>query len=367
MLALRQFQQRFCGTAFHRHQRQAINPGQGLNLRCRANAQHSVFIGSGEKLLGVQKQLSRRQYRALGVALCQPEPLLRVLAETGEHRFNVAVHHHHGLLAQVIKHAGGVFKKQRQVVFDAGRCHAVAYVLVQTAAGRVAVQHFAPAAAKQNTRCIVHGKFTPRQQAHFGHRVQAALRIRVKGAYRVDFVIKQIDPVRHQRTHGKQIDEAAAHGVFTRTDDLVHVAVTGQGQLRFQSRFVQLLLDLEVKCVGRQKRRWCQAIQRGGGRHQNHIGVALGNAPQRGQSFADQVLVRRETVIRQGFPVGKQHASSVRREERQFIQQTLGIKGVGGEDGQSATVCEFTVYQRRQQGRIRRTGWFAQVKTFGDG
>ena len=70
------------------------------------------------------------------------------------------------------------------------------------------------------------------------------------------------------------------------------MAVTGQAQLRFEPRFVQVLFHLEGEGVGGQKGGRGQAVQGGGGRHQHRVGFALGNAPQAGQALADQVLVR---------------------------------------------------------------------------
>ena len=98
--------------------------------------------------------------------------------------------HHHRLFTQVIKHGGGFFKKQRQVVLYAGSCHAIAHVFVNTASGGVAIHKFTPTAAKQRTRGFIHGEFTTRQQTHLGHGVKTALGVGIKGAYGVDFVVK---------------------------------------------------------------------------------------------------------------------------------------------------------------------------------
>ena len=79
----------------------------------------------------------------------------------------------------------------------------------------------------------------------------------VKGADRVDFVVEQVHTVGHQRAHGEQIDQTAPYGVFPRAHHLRHMAVTGHGELLLELGVVQLLLDFEVKGVGRQKRGGC--------------------------------------------------------------------------------------------------------------
>ena len=114
---------------------------------------------------------------------------------------------------------------------------------------------------------VVHRELTTRQQAHFGHRVKTALAVRVKGSDRVDFVVKQVDPVRHQRAHREQVNQAAAHGVFAGADHLGHMAVAGQRELRLELGFVEFLFDLELKGVASQKARGCKAVERGGGGH----------------------------------------------------------------------------------------------------
>ena len=194
-----------------------------------------------------------------------------------------------GACTQVIEHSGGFFKEEWQVVLDAGRGHTVAHVFVNAALGRVTFEQFAPAAPETGTRRIVHRKLAPGQQPHFGDRVKAALTVGVKGSDGIDFVVEQVHPVRHERTHGKQVDQATAHRVFTRADHLTDVGVTGQGQLGLELGFIEFLFDLEFKGVARQKGRRCQSVQRGGGGHQHHISafgvMALLDAPQRGQAF----------------------------------------------------------------------------------
>ena len=94
---------------------------------------------------------------------------------------------------------------------------------------------------------------------------------------------------------GEEVDQAAAHGVLARADHLRDVAVAGQGELALELGLVELLLDLEMEGVARQERGRCHPVQRGGGRHDDHVGpgvlVALLDAPQRGQALGDQVLV----------------------------------------------------------------------------
>ena len=259
---------------------------------------------------------------------------------------------------QVVEHGGRLVKEQRQVVLDTGGCQAFAHVLVDAAARRVALHQLAPLVAEAGACCIVHREFASRQQAHFLYRVQAALAVRVKGTDAVDLVIKQIHPVRLLRAHRVQVDQAAAHRIFAGAHHLAHMGIAGHGQLTSQRRLVQLLAGLEMEGITGQKRGRAEPVERRAGRNQHHIGtvmaVVLADTPQRRQTLADQVLVRREAVIGQGFPVRKQDAAQCRIKKRQLIQQALGIRRIRGDDGHAAAVGLVARGQPGQQGGIGR-------------
>src|SRR5690606_4824762 len=109
-----------------------------------------------------------------------------------------------------------------------------------------------------------------------------------------------------------------------------------QGQLRLECGFVELLLLLEVEGVGRQERGGRQAGQGGGGGQQHHVhtrvgGDALLHPPQGGQPLRDQILVRREGVVGQRFPVGKDGATQVGRKKCHLVHQALRVGRVGGD------------------------------------
>src|SRR5208282_4547557 len=111
-------------------------------------------------------------------------------------------------------------EEKRQVVLDAGGGDAVAYIPVQRRAARVALEEFAPPSAKSAARGLVEREFAPRKQANIGDRVQAALRVRVKGADRIDRVVGKVEAVRNCRAGGEQIDQASANREFARGHDL---------------------------------------------------------------------------------------------------------------------------------------------------
>ena len=199
--------QRVFGTAHHRQIGQGLGQGVVLNVvGAGSQCQLGMAVGQRVELLGAQKQGVGRQHRPLGVALHQAVAVFGVLPKALECGLQITMQDHGGRIglscmgarAQVVKYGGGFFKEQRQVVLDARRGHAVAHVFVDAAFGRVAFQQFAPAAPESRSGRLVHRELAPGQQAHFGHGVQAALAVGVKGADGVDFVVKQIHPVRHR-------------------------------------------------------------------------------------------------------------------------------------------------------------------------
>ena len=88
--------------------------------------------------------------------------------------------------------------------------------------------------------------------------------------------------------------------------------------------------------------------------------VALLDAPQRGQAFADQVLVRREGVVGQGFPVREQGTTQIGREKRHLLDQALRVGGVGGDDGGESACGFFPLGQAGQQQGVGRAGGAGQ-------
>ena len=112
------------------------------------------------------------------------------------------------------------------------------------------------------------------------------------------------------------------------------------------------MFGLELEGVARQKRRWRQAVQSGGGWNEHQVGpfgfVALVNTPKCGQAFANQVLVGRKGVVGQRFPVGKNGAAQGGCKEGHFVYEPLRICGVGGDHRREAPLGFFAFGQLGQ-------------------
>jgi hypothetical protein len=200
------------------------------------------------------------------------------------------------------------------------------------------------------------GKLAARQQPHLGHRIEAALRVGIEGADRVDLVAEEVDAIRHRRAHRKEVDQAAAHRVFARRDDLADVGVAGERQLRLQRRFVELLLGAEVKRRAGDEARRCEPHERRRRRHQDDVDLAAADPPQRLEPLGDEVLVRRERVVRQRLPVGEDGDAQLRREERDLVGEALRVGGLGAEDRDGRALGTLALGEAREQQSVGRAG-----------
>ncbi len=141
----------------------ASTAGAPAPMSMRANGL-SMPLNSSHR----QEQLVRRQQRALAGRRAAGVARLGVLPEALDRGRHVAVQAQRSRRRQVVGKSRGALEEQRQVVLDAARRDAVADVLVERRLRRVALEHFAEAAAEAGARRFVQRKFARRQQAHSG-------------------------------------------------------------------------------------------------------------------------------------------------------------------------------------------------------
>ncbi|CWT22913.1 Uncharacterised protein [Neisseria meningitidis] len=180
---------------------------------------------------------------------------------------------------------------------------------------RIAIDFLAKTAAEDFLRLVVGGELVRRQQTDFGNGGDGALRLGVKGFDAVDFIVEQIDAVRHFAAHREQIYNAAAHGKLACRDNVGNMVITCIHQIAFQTAYIQSLSRFQPKRAPRQKRHGRQLLHRRGNRHEQHVRRAAFNLPQRRQTLRHQILMRRKTLVRQRFPVRQEHRRIVRTEK----------------------------------------------------
>ena len=231
-------------------------------------------LAAHEELLGREKQFIRRERRALGVVTDEVEALPGIRAECLQLALHIAMQDDLGIFRQVIEEGGRLVKEKRQVVFDAAGGHAVADVAVQRHARGITVKALTPTAPKGRACRFVQRELAAGQQLDGLDRIQAALGVGVEGAQAVQFVVEEVQPVGQRGAHREQVDEAAAHRVFTGAQHLFDMLVAGQRELGLQGSFVQLHALRELESARGEPRGRCQPVRGGAGSHQQHVQLA---------------------------------------------------------------------------------------------
>ena len=114
---------------------------------------------------------------------------------------------HQGIAWQVIEQGSRFVKKQWKVVLYASRHQAFADIPVDQAALRIAGEGFAVVLPETCNGLLIGGKLTCRQHLNGFDFFQRALGFGVKGAQTVDFIVKQVNSVRHFAAHGENVEQ----------------------------------------------------------------------------------------------------------------------------------------------------------------
>ena len=175
----------------------------------------------------------------------------------------------------------------------------------------------------------------------------------IEGLDGFDLVTEQIEPQWQRGSHRKEIDQTAPNAELARLDHLRHMLVAGTHHLRAQPRLVQALATIEAEAVGGEERRWRQALADGVRRRQQDICRAGLQGCERRQSFADEVLMRRQCVVGQRLPVGQQSNPRFRCEPGDLLAQALRIQRRCTKDRQRPAALRMIEQSGKQQ-RISR-------------
>lgn len=283
----------------------------------------------GEAVLHRQEQFGRWQQRPAEVATAVFIAPTHVVPEVFGGLFHARQREHLGVGRQVVEQGRSFFEEQRQVVLDASGNNAAGQVLEDRAAAEIDIEALAKACLEAGHFLFLHREFTRRQQAYRIHLVDRALGLGVEGAQRLDLVIEQVDAVGQLAAHREQVDQRAAHGELAMLVDGVDAAIAAGLQARAHLFHIDGLAHIQHQAAAQQEARGCQAVQGGGDRHHEDAVAQFRQAVQAGDALGNDVLVRREQVVGQGFPIGERQHRQVRGEEAQLLLQTVGGLAVG--------------------------------------
>ena len=270
-------------------------------------------------------------------------------------------HEAQAVAAKVIEQRGSLFEEHRQVVLDAGGGAAFLHVLIQRAAARIDGEALAQQTAEVTRGFFIERKFACRQQPDCIHFVQRALGFRVEGADRIHVLVQQFDAIRLGAAHREDVQQRATHGEVARIQHLRHVAITRRFQpalLVFQR---QALALFHHQCLACDESRRSQPLHQGGDRHHQHAATHGRQPIQRGHTARDDVRLRAEQVVRQGFPIRERQHRKLRREHGKLGFQRVRGMAVAGDGNQHPVVRLCSAGNHQRQGT--ETGWRAPVGT----
>ena len=179
---------------------------------------------------------------------------------------------------------------------------------------------------------FVQRKFARGQQADFVDGINAALRIDIEGADRIDFIAKQIDAIRDGAAGRKQIDKPTAHRVFARCHHLRGVRVAGCDEIIAQTGDVEPRFYLQEKRSAGEILARTQSRHCGRHRYDADVELSLRKLIQGREPFRREIRVRRELIVGQRFPIGQTMHPQRRREPANFLAQPFRIERVGGQN-----------------------------------
>ncbi len=294
------------------------------------------LLEPGKAVFNRQEQLGRRQQRPAQVATAVFITPAHVVPEVFGGLFHAGQREHLGVGRQVVEQGRGFFEEQWQVVLDAGGDDAAGQVLEDRAAAEIDIEAFAEARLEAGHFLFLHRELARRQQAHRIHLVDRTLGLGVEGAQRLDLVIEQVDAVGQLAAHREQVDQRAAHGEFAMLVDGVDAAIATGLQAQAHLLHVDGLAHVQHQAAAQQEAGRRQAVQGGGDRHHEDAVAQLRQAVEAGDALGNDVLVRREQVVGQGFPIGERQHRQVRGKEAKLLFQTIGSLAVGSQQQSEA-------------------------------
>ncbi len=113
--------------------------------------------------------------------------------------------------------------------------------------------------------------------------------------------------------------------------DRVDVAIAAGFEPRAHLLDIEFLPDIQHQAAAEQEFGRRQSMQGGGDRHHQHAMRQFRQSIKAGDTLGNDVLVRREQVVGQGFPVGEMQNGQIRGEETQLLFQPFGTLAVGGQ------------------------------------
>ena len=237
-------------------------------------------------------------------------------------RVDVRLEYEHGVGRQVVEQRRGILVEQRQVVLDPLGRQSRTDVLVDVAATHIGIEGAVPGGSEAGDAGRVDGHFPRRQDADTVGLGDGSLGIGIEQPEAVDLVVEEVDANRVRTTHREDVDQRTADGELAPFGHRVDGPVAGACQALPLGGDVEGLADGDDQRLAVHETRRREALQQGGDRHDQDAAFGAGQLVERFQTFGDDVLMGREMIVGEGFPVRKgQNGYPARREEAYLAQR----------------------------------------------
>ena len=255
--------------------------------------------------VGANERLVRSQDRPLDVASKLLVALVDELPGRVERLERAGDDDEQRVAAQVVEERGRRLEEQRQVVLDAGRQLRVGDGAIDRAASGLDGKVLAEPFAKELDRRLVERKFARRQDFDFVGLACRELRLRVERSQCFDLVVEQVDAHRRRAAGREHVEHGAAHGELTGLGDLLHAQIAMLAQALRHLRGIEPVADGERQRARDDELRRRQPLEQRAGLEDQGLGLAAREPVQREQAVGEQILRRRDGLVRQRLVVGE--------------------------------------------------------------
>ena len=299
----------------------AVRPGERREREQRSLGQHRIPVG----LVEIQPIRRQRPIGNLAVTWHQAARgvvVLDHLQPRRQHLVCLVVQADRGA-RQIVEQSLHPIMEQRHPVLHAGMSSALRDREVDRILGRRLAEHVAPARAEAGDRIGVERHLRHRPKGQALSAIGAALGGGIEDADRLDGVAEQVEPHRIGLTGGKDVDDAAAHGVFARLHDRAGAAIAAGFQEARELLGLHGAVGAQLKAGtakrGPRRHALHQRVHRG--QHDARTGRLLQQARQRGDALRHQCRIGRHAVVREAVPGGEAQHFRFRRDEGQRLRQ----------------------------------------------
>ena len=308
-----------------------------------------------EKLFVREPECLGRQGRPHGVRGEKFRATRHVGAKVAKRLRDVARKQYAGRGGKVVGERCRLVEKEGQVVFDPRAQHPFFGVRVDDALFGVARKDRAPALPEKGERFGGHGEFVPGKKPNFLDHFHRTLRVDVEPPDRVDLVVEKIESEGVFGPHRVDVDDAPAHGEFSRREYLFHGGVARPDEVFAKPLDRNPIAPTQKEGVGADESNGRHALRGrdGGGDENVRTPGAACKSVEGFEALRHEVFLRTQRIVGERFPVGQRPHVRFGSEPGALLRKTPHVRGVRAHDENSfaAPACFETRFPDRRGGK----------------